>query len=412
MREFEPNLRTKLSPIYLAHLGLAVLLGCGPLFLLADLPMVLGVLCFGIGLSFLTGGYLCRRHPEWSFIVTTLGNGVGLCWTLLVGEIGKSSGFIGAETPWMGLMLVLISFFGGLRQTLTFGVAYLFASQLFATEFGSSNMLSPKDFSYIYWFHFVLGTAVLIYFLLRFVRLSADVEREKINKTHQMLANAGSLRRGLYGGIAHEINNPLQIINGSASKISRLTFESEKDRKDALLLQHKVVSASQMIGLFVKSLHSKIESGSKSGMTHFVLSESIEKILIELGLIADTMVDGDAQLEVYTHRESLEQIVRALCQNAKEAAPVDQMANIKLNFRSNKGHIEVVVSDYGEGIQDEHHRSIFDPFFTTRSYNLHLGIGLSQSRAAAEQLKGTLELISPSNPTLFRLLLPQEKWDI
>lgn len=412
MSDCESNLRATLSPIYLTNFGLSVLLGGGFLFLLPNLPILLSFFYLGIGVSFVFGGRICRRRPEWSPIATVLGNVMGLLWTLLVGEVAKSSGFIGAESSWIGLGLVFAAFFGGMRQTLAFGAVYLVASQLFPKDYGAGIMVSVSDVYFFYWMSVASCSIALIHFLLKFLQLSNGGELICEIKKKEILSSTGCLVRDLYGGIAHEINNPLQIINGSASKISRLTFESEKERKESLLLQHKLISASQIIGLFVKSLHSEMETGKGNELTHFLLSESIEKILIELGIIADTLVEGDGQLEVYSHRDSLEQIIRSLLQNAKEASLGEQLPNIKINFRDAMGHIEVFISDFGQGIEDEHAGAVFDQFFTTKNFSLHLGLGLSNSRTAAEKLKGSLELMSVRNPTVFKVFLPQERWDI
>ncbi|MEI8027398.1 MAG: HAMP domain-containing sensor histidine kinase [Pseudomonadota bacterium] len=412
MSDFVSNLRATLSPIYLTNFGLSILLGGGFLFLLPNLPQMLIFFYLGIGVSFVVGGQVCRWRPEWNPIITLLGSVMGLLWALFVWEVTKPSGFIGAESTWMGLVLVFAAFFGGMRQSLALGAVYLFATQFLPNHYGPSINVSLSDVHFFYGMSFATCAMALIHFLLKFLQLSVGSELISEIKRQESLSNTGCLIRDLYGGIAHEINNPLQIINGSASRISRLTFESEKERRESLLLQHKLISASQIIGLFVKSLHSKMETGKGNELTHFLLSESVEKILTELGLINYTLVEGDGQLEVYTHRESLEQIIRSLLQNAKEAALAEQMPHIKINYRNAFGHIELFISDFGQGIEDEHAGAVFDQFFTTKNFTLHLGLGLSNSRAAAEQLKGTLELISAKNPTVFKVFLPQERWDI
>jgi two-component system sensor histidine kinase HupT/HoxJ len=68
--------------------------------------------------------------------------------------------------------------------------------------------------------------------------------------------------------------------------------------------------------------------------------------------------------------------------------------------------IVIDVADSGPGIDDKIRPHLMDPFFTTKSPGLGTGVGLSLSRAIAQDHGGTLTLCSNTRNTCFRLVLP------
>ncbi len=73
--------------------------------------------------------------------------------------------------------------------------------------------------------------------------------------------------------------------------------------------------------------------------------------------------------------------------------------------------MQVDVVDSGLGIDEATRARLMDPFFTTKTRGLGMGIGLSLSRAIAIEHDGSLELLSGTAHTCFRLVLPLEPRD-
>jgi signal transduction histidine kinase len=76
--------------------------------------------------------------------------------------------------------------------------------------------------------------------------------------------------------------------------------------------------------------------------------------------------------------------------------------------RSQPDGVECVVADDGCGIEQHDRERIFDPFFTTKEPGEGTGLGLSNSLRLAEEMAGTLELVTPPEGfrTAFALRLP------
>jgi two-component system NtrC family sensor kinase len=74
--------------------------------------------------------------------------------------------------------------------------------------------------------------------------------------------------------------------------------------------------------------------------------------------------------------------------------------------RLKDNHIFLDITDSGPGIEDHFKAHLMEPFFTTKELGLGTGVGLSLSRAIAQDHNGTLTLLKDTDNTTFRLTLP------
>lgn len=411
------NASVELDSAALKGLGFAFLAGNLPLLFLVSVPLWFKLLCAAGGFGILAMGYLSSSKVEWRSKLADMGIYFAILLAMLNQFLMNAMGEVGSGLFWSVLVLFYLLVYRKTRLLICFIILHIFLYFFLDLALASSGLeLAKFDNSNAYifrWLGFLVCSVWTLAFLSRAMKLETKDQKEQTvlrNKNQEEITN--HLFRSLSGGIAHEINNPLQIINGSASKLSRLQFSSADDLATVRLLQHKLIRASQIIGLFVKSIHTPAATFKKREASQFSVTEPIEKVLIELGLIADSVVEGPSHLEVHSNLDALEQILRSLCQNAKEAAPQGQRPSVKLQYKVSDEGLEIMVLDFGIGIKSSDLESVFEPFYTTKNYSHHLGLGLSNSRAAAEELGGALEVLQGSDPTIFRLTIPQEEWNI
>jgi two-component system, cell cycle sensor histidine kinase and response regulator CckA len=211
----------------------------------------------------------------------------------------------------------------------------------------------------------------------------------------------------LAGGVAHEFNNILTIIQGRAHLLHRALPEGDPRRDDV----------EQITALTVRAGKVTRQLLAFSGR-HLALPEHLvpASVLGRLTQLIRPLIGEDIQLHtevapntppIYMDAGGLEHILLNLVLNARDAMPGG--GSLTLRALPAEGGLSAVfqVEDSGSGIPDEAQDSIFEPFFSSKDPARGSGLGLPTARGLAEQAGGTLELArSGPEGTLFQLTLP------
>jgi signal transduction histidine kinase len=110
----------------------------------------------------------------------------------------------------------------------------------------------------------------------------------------------------------------------------------------------------------------------------------------------------------------IQQILLNLLVNARQAMPQGGRVIIKLSHDPENGTVDLVVRDFGSGMEPETLRRIFDPFFTTKkgpdsSGKGGTGLGLSLCKDIMEAHRGRIRVDSTlGKGTAFTLRFPAE----
>jgi C4-dicarboxylate-specific signal transduction histidine kinase len=102
------------------------------------------------------------------------------------------------------------------------------------------------------------------------------------------------------------------------------------------------------------------------------------------------------------------QIVTNLLNNAFDAIEQAECTArwVELIAVSHGGEMYLDVMDSGPGIDDQFKTHLMEPFFSTKKAGSGMGVGLSLSRAIAQDHGGSLALLARTEHTCFRLVLP------
>ncbi|HEU4369086.1 MAG TPA: ATP-binding protein [Methylomirabilota bacterium] len=243
-------------------------------------------------------------------------------------------------------------------------------------------------------------------------RLEEVVEDQKLRLTlaqQQMLQAAKLSALGeLVAGVAHELNNPLTVLIGTADMIE--AGAPEPVREHVRLMREAINSALYVVrGLLTFGRQMPLEK------TRVDLGELTEKVLAltfgELH-VAEVKVRKDVARglpPVWGDANQLQQVLVNLVTNAKQAmADVEGERRLCIAVHhATPDRVRIQVEDTGPGIPADTISKVFDPFVTTKSDGT--GLGLSISYGIVREHGGTLTVDSPvGRGATFTIELPVE----
>ena len=225
----------------------------------------------------------------------------------------------------------------------------------------------------------------------------------------------------LAGGLAHDFNNMLQVIQGLLDVIlSSPDLPPDEIRSILKDMEMAAASGAELIKgmmVFVRKTPLElrpIELNKLVAQTKSMLARSIPK-MIEIDLLLD-----DDLWTIKAAPNQIDQILMNLAINARDAMPdggrlTIKTQNLKLDeeyCRSRPGakpgrYVLIEVSDTGTGMDKETVSHIFEPFFTTKEAGKGTGLGLAVVYGIVEQHNGWIICDSaPSVGTTFRIYFP------
>lgn len=239
-----------------------------------------------------------------------------------------------------------------------------------------------------------------------------DIKREHFLAEAENANKLASIGR-LAAGVAHEINNPLSIINqktGLVNDYFEMTghFEYKEPMQQALDgIQDSVIRCKtithRLLG-FARHTDVNIEEIDINAVLEEVVAFLAKEATYNQIRMAFELDQGIRK--IYSDRGQLQQVFLNIINNAVDA--IGSNGIITLATSEEEGHhIRVLISDTGEGMSEEVRRRIFDPFFTTKETGKGTGLGLSITYGIVEKLGGKINVRSEvGKGTVFEIVLP------
>lgn len=206
------------------------------------------------------------------------------------------------------------------------------------------------------------------------------------------------------GGLAHEINNPLNYVRNAITllqeDVSTLlgAQPAELQVADRARRMFQVAEAGlQRIAATV----SLMQRYSREGYTRVAqpldvfTAARVVIATLESGVeqqVIETSFQGDGTIECVP--EEMHQVLTNLIQNALDAIPQDGSGRVHVLGVGEGDAVMLWIKDNGCGIQPEHRGKIFTPFFTTKDVGRGMGLGLSIARRVVDSLGGTIQVSS------------------
>lgn len=212
-------------------------------------------------------------------------------------------------------------------------------------------------------------------------------------------------------GIAHEINNPLAVIQARTSQLLRICKEPTKQKEICEGLQ-QILSTSERINKTIQGVREFVHQDENSPLVEIELKELFDNVLSFCGQRmknhgVNLRFYGLENLFVIGHKVQLEQLILNLLNNSFDAIEFLPDKWIEVNCLETIDKIEIYFKDSGKGIPHEIASQMMEPFFTTKEIGRGTGLGLSLARGIAELHGGNLRYLSDRQHTTFVLELPK-----
>lgn len=240
---------------------------------------------------------------------------------------------------------------------------------------------------------------------------------EKTKMEAQLVQSAKLAAIGeMAAGVAHELNNPMTVIIGTAQLMLR---EMEDGSSESEFLKDIV-----NCGLRCKKIIQNLLTFSRQDQYPLAptdLNEEMERVLsliqyqINRNKIEITQNLHPGLPKIIANGHQLQQVLINFLLNARDALDgVDRERKIEVSTSVRGGEgteqwVVVTVRDNGVGITPENLPKIFNPFYTSKEATKGTGLGLSVSLGIAEAHGGSIEVESVSGEgSTFFLVLPVE----
>ena len=230
----------------------------------------------------------------------------------------------------------------------------------------------------------------------------ADFKRtvavRKMEHTNKM-ASVGRLA----AGVAHEINNPLAVINEKAGllkdiiSVSNGESESPNDANSTLKIAESILRAVER-GYTIT--HRLLGFAKHVDVVYkpIALQEVIQEVIDLMGKEAEyrnikILITAEERLPpIWSDLGKLQQIFLNIINNSFDAVSNGGMIDISLSLLSPE-IVVVVITDNGRGIAQERIHRIFDPFYTTKQEE-GTGLGLSITYGLVQKLGAEISVRS------------------
>lgn len=237
---------------------------------------------------------------------------------------------------------------------------------------------------------------------------SKIVELMSAMQENARLASLGEMA----GGVAHEINNPLFIIIGTAEKIKKMLKDTDTAKNQIDEELTKLISIALRAGKIANGLLA-FSRDARNDPFHPTSVDSLVKGALNLcqekfkahGVTLEVSDFTDFQVEC---RDSqISQVILNLLNNSFDAIKGLPEKWIRLEIKNDRNlYLEASVTDSGNGIAPEIADKIMQPFFTTKQVGQGTGLGLSISRGIIASHRGNLTLDQKCKNTRFVFRIP------
>lgn len=213
-------------------------------------------------------------------------------------------------------------------------------------------------------------------------------------------------------GVAHEINNPIAVMQGNLEVVRSVVGDrAELAKVEFQLLDEQIQRISQIVTKLLQFAKPEEFAGfvdsHAPGVAVADCMPLVQHLLARAAI--EVRLENTAERLVLINRTELQQVIVNLIVNAIHAMPDGGILSIGIrdSDRGERPGVEIVVSDTGVGMDPDVAARVFDPFFTTKRQE-GTGLGLSISQTLVKRQGGAIAATSQRGKgAVFTIWLPE-----
>ena len=241
----------------------------------------------------------------------------------------------------------------------------------------------------------------------------------KLEETTQQLVMSEKLAAigEITAGVAHEINNPVAVIQGNVDVMrDTLGAATKKVETELTLIDRQVTRITAIVGKLLQFASPSDFSGDQSSVTlESALADCLLLVAHELNIKnIQVQTQIGKTLVIRIDPGEFQQVIVNLIMNAAQAMGNNGVLILSLKNGIHEGQKGacLTVQDNGPGIAADRIGKVFDPFYTTKPGE-GTGLGLSISQTIIQRAGGLISVRNhPTGGAEFRVWLPPVREDV
>jgi len=218
---------------------------------------------------------------------------------------------------------------------------------------------------------------------------------ESLENTQKQLFQADKMASlgVLLAGVGHEINNPLNFINGGVQGLKNLPKNNSSETQPFYEIIEEGVRRAAKIVKSLSHFSRKTSKMDEECDVHLIIDNCLtilnnkfkHKVVLEKNYTENVLIISGSE-------GKLHQAILNVLSNAEQA--IEEQGLITITTTTSKKELSISIKDSGRGIADEDLSKVGDPFFTTKEVGKGTGLGLSITYSIVQEHNGSVELTS------------------
>ena len=232
--------------------------------------------------------------------------------------------------------------------------------------------------------------------------LKKNLESGKIIEVQSQKIQQAELQKNkLFTNIAHELQTPLNIIQGLSKQVAKSDQLTEADAEALQIIMRNSTYLSEATNQIL-SINLPSQEKVSSKFVRFSLPQLLEYLLPEFHYLASeksitiqSIDQSKSPIDIYSDLGKISTILKNLLSNAIKYT--NEKGTISIKYSDyNLGYHEIIVEDNGRGISKEELAHLFDRYYQSESHDAEggFGLGLAICQEYIKSLNGKINVNS------------------